>query len=507
VPLRERQEIQKVLRKAKLGVPAAIIIFWLVMVGVLLYREVVVPAFRPRMDVRRFVRAENVWMGLFFGDKRVGFIHWTTSPDSRGDDAGFRLDLLARMTMPLFGQSANLSLNGNAWQSGTRGLRDFDFTLRSGGNEMRVEGGVANDTMDARVHTGEDSYPLKMPVRHELLLGGGMGLGSMSMPVLEPGQSAMIDTFDPATMGVAPAKIEALELQTITVGGKPVKTIVMATTMGGVTTKAWVTAEQEVVRAETPFGITVQKITAEEAVAPLPPGEGADLLRTVSITPTGPSPSPDARRMRVRFSGVAADRMPPDTPVQHREGDVWTIVEPDPARRVQEPDSLSGPDMQKYLAGDAFITADHEKIKALAKEITENTRDDWDKAVLLLGWVYENIEKKRSLSMPNALDVLRVRQGDCNEHAVLFTALARAAGIPARVAIGLAWDDETKTFGYHAWTEVFVQRWLPMDPTFGERTADATHIKLLDGGIEDWPRLLGYAGSLRIEVLEAGQGE
>ena len=503
MPLRERQETQKVLRKAKLVVPAGIILFWLVMVGALLYREVVVPALRPRINVSRVTRTENAWMGLFFGDRRVGFIHWTTNPDSRGDDAGFRLDVLARMTMPLFGQSASLSLNGNAWQSGYYGLRDFDFTLRSGDNEMRIEGKVANDTLDARVHTGEDSYPLKIPVRHELLLGGGMGLGSLSMPVLEPGQSATIDTFDPSTMGVAPAKIEALEVQTITVGGNSVDTIVMATTVGGVTTKAWVTREQEVVRAETPFGITVQKITADEAVAPLPPGEGADLLRAVSIKPTGISPPPDARRMRVRFSGIPADRMPPDTPVQRREGDVWTVTEPDPDKRALEAEPLTGPDVQKYLASDAFITSDHAKVKALAKEVTGDAQDDWDRAVLLLGWVYENIEKKRALSMPNALDVLRARQGDCNEHAVLFTALARAAGIPARVAIGLAWDDELKAFGYHAWVEVFAQRWLPMDPTFGERAADATHIKLLDGSIEDWPRLLGYVGSLRIEVLEA----
>ena len=473
------------------------------MMGVLLYREVVVPALRPRIDANRVTRPENTWMGLFLGEKRVGYVHWTTSPDTRADDAGFRLDLLARVTMPLFGQSANLSINGHAWQSGYYGLRDFDFTLHSGDSEMRIEGTVANDTLDARVHAGADSFPLKIPVRHELLLGGGMGLGSLSMPVLEPGQSATIDTFDPSTMGVAPAKIEALEVQTIAVGGKAVDTIVMATTINGMTTKAWVTKEQEVVRAETPLGITVQKITAEEAVAPLPPGEGADLLRAVSIKPTGVLPSPDARRMRVRFSGIPEERMPPDTPVQRREDDVWTITEPDPAKRAQEAEPLSSSDVQKYLASDAFITSDHPKIKALAKEVTGDAQDDWDKAARLLGWVYENIEKKQTLSVPNALDVLRARQGDCNEHAVLFTALARAAGIPARVAIGLAWDDEMKAFGYHAWTEVFVQRWLPMDPTFGERVTDATHIKLLDGSIEDWPRLLGYVGSLRIEVLEA----
>ncbi len=47
---------------------------------------------------------------------------------------------------------------------------------------------------------------------------------------------------------------------------------------------------------------------------------------------------------------------------------------------------------------------------------------------------------KMSLSIPSALEVLEQRAGDCNEHTVLFTALARAAGIPCRVATGLAWS-------------------------------------------------------------------
>jgi hypothetical protein len=40
-----------------------------------------------------------------------------------------------------------------------------------------------------------------------------------------------------------------------------------------------------------------------------------------------------------------------------------------------------------------------------------------------------------------------------------------------------------------------------MDPTFGQMLADATHIKLLNGGIDKWSQLLPFIGQLRIEVL------
>lgn len=44
--------------------------------------------------------------------------------------------------------------------------------------------------------------------------------------------------------------------------------------------------------------------------------------------------------------------------------------------------------------------------------------------------------------------------GDCNEHTVRYIAMARAAKIPSRVAIGLV--SMRGAFCYHSWREVFV---------------------------------------------------
>ena len=86
-------------------------------------------------------------------------------------------------------------------------------------------------------------------------------------------------------------------------------------------------------------------------------------------------------------------------------------------------------------------------------------------------------------SIPNALQVLETRAGDCNEHAVLFAALARAVGLPARVVAGVVYADGA--FLYHAWDEVWLgSGWLSVDPTFDQMPVDATHVKLVEGGPE-----------------------
>ena len=64
------------------------------------------------------------------------------------------------------------------------------------------------------------------------------------------------------------------------------------------------------------------------------------------------------------------------------------------------------------------------------------------------------LEKKPTVSLPSAREVLRTRVGDCNEHTALYVALARALGIPARIAVGLV--SVRGAFYYHAWPEVYL---------------------------------------------------
>lgn len=68
--------------------------------------------------------------------------------------------------------------------------------------------------------------------------------------------------------------------------------------------------------------------------------------------------------------------------------------------------------------------------------------------------------------------------GDCTEHAMLLTALARAAGLPARVALGVLLVQEqgrVHAFG-HAWSEIHdgaSGRWRPLDATPLPQQVDA----------------------------------
>ena len=87
--------------------------------------------------------------------------------------------------------------------------------------------------------------------------------------------------------------------------------------------------------------------------------------------------------------------------------------------------------------------------------------------------------------------------------------MARAAGIPARIAVGLVFVRGVQgAFYYHAWPEVYLDEgngrgmWLPVDPTLNQFPADGTHLRLVRGGLDKQAAILPLMGALRITVVD-----
>jgi len=151
------------------------------------------------------------------------------------------------------------------------------------------------------------------------------------------------------------------------------------------------------------------------------------------------------------------------------------------------------------LAAEPLIQSDDPRVRAQAREIVGAERDPARAARLIAGWVSSQVARQAGVGIPGAVQVLGQRRGDCNEHVVLYVALARAAGIPARTAAGLLYAGGR--FYYHAWAEVYLGDWVAVDPTFDQFPADAAHLRVTTGGLARQMELLPLTGSLKLEVL------
>ena len=75
-------------------------------------------------------------------------------------------------------------------------------------------------------------------------------------------------------------------------------------------------------------------------------------------------------------------------------------------------------------------------------------------------------------------EVLACRKGKCSEYSTLFASLARAVGIPTRIALGERMMPGQ--WGGHMWNEVYVGRWIPVDASVNEVGTSFALVKLID---------------------------
>jgi hypothetical protein len=145
-------------------------------------------------------------------------------------------------------------------------------------------------------------------------------------------------------------------------------------------------------------------------------------------------------------------------------------------------------DRTDALRATLVTDADDAAIRAAARRATSGARTPRARVTSLVHWVYDEIEYLHT-DQTFASSVLASRTGDCAEMSLLFVAMARAVGIPARRVVGLAgtYVAGKPAFGYHAWAEVELDgHWVQVDPTWNEPIADATHIALGRGEGDDW---------------------
>jgi hypothetical protein len=144
------------------------------------------------------------------------------------------------------------------------------------------------------------------------------------------------------------------------------------------------------------------------------------------------------------------------------------------------PPSYEVPDKLKvYLQSSENIQSDDPQIMALAKSVTNGSSTDFERVAALAVWVHDNVVYDIRLrdETKDAVWVLENKMGVCDEFATLFIALARSVGIPARFVAGYyhgngQWEE-------HAISEVYLGRWVPVDPTnLDVGRLDAAHLKL-----------------------------
>jgi hypothetical protein len=465
------------------------------------------------------------WMQIEHEGLPIGYSHTWVDTNLKYDKTSYVLKNETILNFKMMGKEQWIIISVDATLDDQYSLQTFSAMISSTPYSTRITAdrkkeGLFNVSLSSPM--GERNFEVTIP--RDVVLYSPMI--EMTMKSLSPGQSMRLKTIDPLTLTVADLTIRAVRRENMVLEGESKMATLLNVSYQGMNVNTWIDADGMILRQETPFGWVIRASTQHEIFGQRRKSyETVDLLSSMSVPVHGHmsytrafQPWKTCLHGDFRdFNGLACLPLQKKgqrqfVEKQNENMTVITIHPQQPPGRVNSVKEEMPAEYHAWLASSPAIQSDNEKIRTLAKKIIGSETNSFIAAKLIYEWVYKNIVKQPAVSLPSALDVLDQLEGDCNEHTYLFVALARAAGLPACVNVGLLYSeaprgmDKTEAakgaFYYHAWPAVYVGEWIEMDPTLGLPFVDAFYIRLINGEIENQLKLLGVLGKVRVDVME-----
>lgn len=432
------------------------------------------------------------WMSIYFNGQKIGYSHTVKQRSIEGYT--IRQDLFIRLMVLGFPRQMHLTYTASLTSEFI--LKDFDFKMSSGYLNYFIKGTLERSnlklTSDLMGQSQTSTLVLKGPPQLPLTLPYQVYRTQM-----KPGEQTSISLFDPVLMTPQPVTIQAGPTEVLTLDEGVRSGQRYEINFRGAKMTVWIDYKGRVLKEEGFLGFHLIRSTREKA-RKMDQGSGPDLAREMSIPVQNPPDPKSIKKMILKLSPALTD-IPQTKGRQSGSGSRVRLEQ----EAFSSQDSYWLPysrgDQDRYLADHPALTLKDPRIQKALNEAKGGEKEAYRAVIRLNTWVFHQLKKTPTLSLPRAVEILDRREGDCNEHATLLLALLRAAGIPSRMVLGLTLLRDR--FFYHAWVEAFMgTKWITLDPTFNQVPADVTHLKLAEGLEEGMASLLPVIGKLKIEI-------
>jgi len=481
---------------------------WILLAALVLVGPVLAEA--GELDLEAYIRkslGQRHWYGIYMGGKKNGYALMEVVPAKADGHEAIDCVLKMHLKVTALGQQQDVRMFQHRVYRRTGEFHRASTRMKSLVSDVEVVAVVKGGKLILTSRTGAVSKSTELAPPKETL-HDFLAAERLATPDAKLGDKVTVAFFEPMMQKEIAAVLTLKERKSIIFNGVPTKVAVVSSHMPalGVTSDTYVDER----------GTTLEMSVGQLMVLRLEPEKlakdirfSADLIRMgcVKLDPHPPRVA-RLRQIRLQFSGIDDPALViNDGRQQWSEGKeggriVACRVAPiDPGRVAKLP--VDRARFAKDLAATVYVQSEDEGIKKLAAQIVGDERNAYAAARRINRWVHRNLRKVGTAALSNALETLKSRQGDCTEHTVLFVALARAAGIPAREVAGVTAVDGGEGLYYHAWPEVWVGEWVAMDPTFGHDLADATHIKFAVGGVDKLTRIVAIFGRIKAKVLDS----
>ncbi len=477
------------------------------------------PAVKPKSPQKPGIGQRDVkwdkerWTGIYQGNQKIGYAVSRVAAFG----TGYRLWNVSRIRLELLNQTQDISLDVQAKVDDRYSIDEVEFEAKSGYMEFRARGVRVGKDLDLTINTGGKEINHRLHFDEPPKMGEDWIMRE-SLADAAPGDSIQFSFFEPMSQKSLPMRVKAVAEEEVEIESKKYDCLKLEITMAGQSQWAWISRDGELVKEYHPgTGFTTLMEDRDKALDVDWEAAGhVDIISRLMVPSSSVINKPrSVGLLKVELQEAPLEGLelsfPPRQTVAGRKVTV-TMERAIPAIGYALPIAESLPDkaekMKKWLEPTPFIQSGDEKIIEAARAAAGQSQDAVTAVDQIILWMDREIEPSLVTSIPSALEVLERKKGACKEHSILFVAMARSLGIPARMAAGIVYSDEQiiDGFYYHAWAEVYLAdadghgQWVAVDPTFHQNPADATHLRLILGDMEDMISLMNVVGVLKVKV-------
>jgi hypothetical protein len=471
----------------------------------------------------RPLSARETWNVSYAQGARIGYGHTVIRRETQAGNEVLRITVVDRLSARQFGRRINVELRYESVETLDGRLLSVQSEVRSGPTTMKTSGRVVGDRLELKTVTAGKEVASSVPWSDEY--GGPYAAeAALLRRPMRPGEHRQLTHWVPALNQIATVEMTAKDYESVKLLGGEYRLLridgeIRFSNDVRIGETVWCDRSGEALRIRTDamegetFRVTkaVALATQDEPQLDL----GSSTMVSVDREVSG---AHDRKRIRYRVELPGGDPAAvfvsgPSQQVESVDSHTaeLTVYALRPGQAGGHPQAAADPPADEHRNANNLIQSDHPKIVAMARQAAGDQTDPWQVACRLERYVRQRMRVTDfSLAMATAAEVAENPVGDCTEHAVLLAALARARGIPARVAVGLVYMQGMRAFGYHMWNEVYIDdRWIPIDATLAKGGIGAGHLKLGHSslsGASAYLALLPVAqvtGRLKVQVIDA----
>ncbi len=450
---------------------------------------------------------QEYWTGIVFNGAKIGFSHFAISPSKRSDDP-FNIRSTVALRIRFLTFDKQISLKSDDQVASDLSIGSFEYHYNLDGNRLTLRGRQVGNTLEVNILSKDQAERQTILLEGKIYPASVIGLYPI-MHGLAVGRTYTYNVYNGETQTISPVeqKIIAYEESDLFQG----QAFKMKTRLHGQEVTTWLDSKGRPVLEMSKGNVIISHLEEKEAakqyLAQAALNKEETLLEFSRIKSNIPIPDPEGLAyMDVALSGIEYSlSIPTDERQQCKPmgEDIFCRIVPQLAEHEKENKIGVSGDTEQYVQPSYIIPSNIPKIRQKAEQIVANAETTHQQILLLMDWIKENI-KQEPVDVFTALDVLENRKGECQGHAFLYTAFARALGIPTRVVNGIVYSRGYGGFLYHTWSESMVHgRWVAVDPTFRQVPADATHIKFIEGErVSDLLPLVDLIGQLEVRIMK-----